>query len=82
MTPHHRCGDDSGMTSPILSENSLLCRPCLLDGQARKAWTVTQGDATCIRHAVEPTDLDDVDQHDLFVVIYEQLRQAAQLHIY
>ena len=70
------------MTSPALTENSLLCRPCMLDGQVRKAWTVTQGDATCIRHAVEPTDLDDMDQHDLFVLLYEQLRRGGQADAY
>jgi hypothetical protein len=54
----------------------------MLDGQVRKAWTVTLGDATCIRHAVEPTDLDDMDQHNLFVVLYEQLRKAGHTDLY
>ncbi len=70
------------MTSPAPIENGLLCRPCMLDGQVRQAWTVTQGDATCIRHAVEPTALDDMDQHDLFVVLYEQLRRSGHTDAY
>ena len=65
------------MASVGPSEHCLLCRPCLLAGQVRRAWTVTQGDATCIRHAVEPTDLDDMDRHNLFVVLSEQLWRAG-----
>jgi hypothetical protein len=43
-------------------------------GVVRRAWTVSQGRACCIRHAVEDSDFDDMDQHDLFVTIYEALR--------
>jgi hypothetical protein len=49
----------------------------MLAGTARRTCTVTAGNATCVRHAVEPTELDDVDQHDLFVVIYEHLRRIG-----
>jgi hypothetical protein len=48
-----------------------------LEGEVRTAWTVTDGQATCIRHAVEPTALDDMDQHNLFVVVYEKLREQG-----
>jgi hypothetical protein len=58
-------------------ESDLLCLPCLMAGVARRAWTVSQGRACCIRHAVEDSDLDDMDQHDLFVTIYEALRQRG-----
>ncbi len=63
-------------TQPPLSAG-LLCRPCLLTGRVRRAWTVTAGDATCIRHTVEATDLDDMDQHHLFADLYEQLRHLG-----
>ncbi len=49
----------------------------MLASKVRRAWTVTAGEATCVRHAVEPTELDDMDQHDLFVVIYEHLRRMG-----
>ena len=55
-------------------EPALLCLPCLMRGIVRPAWTVSEGRACCIRHAVEDSDLDDMDQHDLFVDIYEALR--------
>ena len=58
-------------------ELGLLCLPCMLAGEIRRAWTVSQGRACCIRHAVEDTDLDDMDQHDLFVVLYEALRKMG-----
>ncbi len=48
----------------------------------RRARTITHGDATCIRHAVEATDLEDGDQRELLVVIYEQLRLAGQSDVY
>jgi hypothetical protein len=55
----------------------LLCLPCLMAGVVRQAWTVSEGRACCIKHAVEDSDLDDMDQHDLFVTIYEALRQLG-----
>jgi hypothetical protein len=55
----------------------LLCVQCLLEGLVRRAWTVMNGDATCVRHAIESSELDDMDQHDLFVTIYEALRQQG-----
>lgn len=55
-------------------ELDTLCLPCLVGGAVRRAWTVSQGRACCIRHAVEDSDLDDMDQHELFVTIYEALR--------
>jgi hypothetical protein len=61
----------------LQSESALLCLPCLMLGTARRAWTISAGRACCIRHAVEDSDLDDMDQHDLFVVIYEALRQQG-----
>ena len=58
-------------------ESALLCLPCLMLGAVRRAWTVSEGRACCIRHAVEDSDLDDMDQHDLFVRVYEALRQLG-----
>ena len=55
-------------------EPTLLCLPCLMQGAVRRAWTVSEGRACCIRHAVEDSRLDDMDQHDLFVRVYEALR--------
>jgi hypothetical protein len=63
-------------------EPELLCLPCLMDGQVQRAWTVSEGRACCIRHAVEASDLDDMDQHDLFVVIYEALRMRGYVDPY
>jgi hypothetical protein len=60
----------------------LLCLPCLMTGTVRQAWTVSEGRACCIRHAVEDSDLDDMDQHDLFVTIYEALRQRGHASPY
>ena len=68
-------------TQPPLSAG-LLCRPCLLAGRVRRAWTVTAGDVTCIRHVVEATDLDDMDQHNLFADLYEQLRRLGSPDAY
>lgn len=65
------------MTSPLADPHGLLCRPRLLESETRLAWTVTEGDATCIRHAVELIELEDGEQHELFVVIYEKLRRAG-----
>ncbi|MEU8663952.1 hypothetical protein [Actinoplanes philippinensis] len=60
----------------------LLCLPCLMTGAVRQAWTVSEGRACCIKHAVEDSDLDDMDQHDLFVTIYEALRQHGHASPY
>jgi hypothetical protein len=60
----------------------LLCLPCMMAGTVRQAWTVSQGRACCIRHAVEDSDLDDMDQHNLFVIIYEALRQLGHAKPY
>ena len=62
--------------------SEVLCLPCMLAGQIRPAWTVSDGRACCIRHAVEDTDLDDMDQHDLFVVLYEELRRRGHADPY
>ena len=55
-------------------ESALLCMPCLMLGTTRRAWTVNEGRACCIRHAVDDSELDDMQQHDLFAEIYEKLR--------
>jgi hypothetical protein len=54
-----------------------LCLPCLMQRTIRRAWTVSEGRACCIRHAVEDSDLSDMEQHDLFVDIYEALRRRG-----
>lgn len=39
---------------------------------------VAQGERGVVsKHAVEDPDLDDMDQHDSFVTIYEALRQPV-----
>jgi hypothetical protein len=48
----------------------------------RPAWTVADVFAVCLRHAVEPSDLDDMDQHDLFVILYEKLRKQRYPNAY
>jgi hypothetical protein len=58
-------------------ELNLLCLPCMMGGDIRRAWTVSAGRACCIRHAVEDSELDDMNQHDLFVTLYEALRQRG-----
>jgi len=63
-------------------ESALLCLPCLMLGTVRRAWTISVGRACCIRHAVEDSDLDDMDQHDLFVSIYEALRLQGHVDAY
>jgi hypothetical protein len=55
-------------------ELGLLCLPCLMNGEVRRAWTVNEGRTCCIRHAVEASDLDDMAQHNVFVTVYEALR--------
>jgi hypothetical protein len=67
------------MSNQPLSAAPLLCHEHLLQGQARAAWVVAGGLSLCIRCAVERRDeLDDMDQHDLFALAYEDLR--AQGH--
>jgi hypothetical protein len=63
-------------------ESALLCLPCLMAGDVRRAWTVSEGRACCIRHAVEEVDLDDMDQRDLFATIYEALRLRGFVNPY
>jgi hypothetical protein len=48
-------------------------------GVVRPAWTVSEGRACCIRHAVEDSGLDDMDQHDLFVTVYGSVALADRL---
>jgi len=59
-----------------------MCRPCLVEGVVRWAWTVIGGDATCVRHTVEATTMDDMEQHDLLVIVYEKLRQMGFPNVY
>jgi hypothetical protein len=61
-----------------LPDPALLCLPCMMLGTVRQAWTISDGRACCIRHAVEDAGLDDdMAEHDLFVVLYEALRQQG-----
>lgn len=81
------CGDwstVSAMGKQDLPERAseLLCLPCLIAGSVRPAWTVSEGRAACIRHAVEDSNLDDMDQHNLYVVIYEALRARGYSNPY
>ena len=67
----------AGRQDHLQAGSGLLCLPCLMLGTVRRAWTISVGRACCIRHAVEDSTLDDMEQHDLFVVIYEALRQQG-----
>jgi len=67
---------------PDRESGLLLCLPCLTAGDVRRAWTVNEGRACCVRHAVEASDLDDMDQHNLFVTIYETLRTRGHPDAY
>lgn len=53
----------------------LFCAYCLRDGKARFAWTVSGGEALCVRHAVASFGIeDDMREHLLFEDVYEELR--------
>jgi hypothetical protein len=47
---------------------------CLSDAKAHQAWTVSGGEALCIRHAVEHLGLDDdMEDHWLYEDLYGAL---------
>lgn len=41
------------------------------------AWTLLEQKPLCIRHAIDGTFDDDMREHELFVRIYERLRQQG-----
>jgi hypothetical protein len=63
--------------SPEEIRDALLCKPCLEDAVIRRAWTMSNGNATCLLHAELRDVEDDMDQHNLYVEIYEKLRQLG-----
>ncbi len=48
----------------------------MISKRLRTAYTVTDGRALCIRHAIESSDMDDVDQDQTFRVIYRDMKKA------
>jgi hypothetical protein len=64
--------------SPIL-----LCIRCLRDAKARQAWTVYDGEALCIRHAVAHFGLDnDMEEHWLYEHLYAELWERGYREVY
>lgn len=55
-----------------------LCMPCLADQTVRRAWTVSDGDAKCIFHALLRIEGDDMAEHDDYEVVYRQMRELGQ----
>jgi len=53
----------------------LMCVRCLRDAKTRTAWTVSDGEALCIRHAVATFGFDDdMQEHWLYEDLYAALR--------
>ncbi len=59
--------------------NDLLCYQCMLDVKVRRAWTVRAGNAACIFHAVDGAwgEGYDMEEHSVFVEVYERLREMG-----
>ena len=58
--------------------NALFCAACLRGGKTRYAWSITGGEAVCIRHAVISFEIeDDMYEHLLFEDLYQGLRQLG-----
>jgi hypothetical protein len=59
-------------------------RQVLHDGKARDAWTVSEGDALCIRHVVAHFGLDDdMKEHWLYEELYgAAIRQRGHRNVY
>jgi len=55
----------------------MFCFQCMISKRLRTAYTVTDGRALCIRHAIESSDMDDVDQDQTFRVIYRDMKKAG-----
>jgi len=61
----------------------LLCNRCLRDAKVHAAWTVNDGEAVCIRHAVIDFDIDDdMDEHELYEKIYSDLWESGFRNVY
>jgi hypothetical protein len=57
---------------------TLLSMKCVRDAKARRAWSVVQGDALRVRHAVDWLDLnDDMEDHYIYEHVYAELRQLG-----
>ena len=66
------------------SENSgpvarrTTCSLCESAGKAHWAWTIRSGQPVCIFHAIDNLfPNDDMREHDLYTLVYEQLRKAG-----
>jgi len=55
----------------------LLCKPCLEEAVIHRAWTISNGSATCLLHAELRAIGDDMNRHELYVEVYEKLRQLG-----
>jgi len=61
----------------------VLCMRCLRDGKAHQAWTVSGGEALCIRHAVEHLGHDDdMRDHWLYEDLYRALWELGYRDVY
>jgi hypothetical protein len=64
--------------SPIL-----LCLTCLRDAKIRRAWSVVDSEAVCIRHAVAAFGIeDDMEEHDLYASVYVDLGELGYRDVY
>jgi hypothetical protein len=75
VTRYRRAGREiiDGMEQPL---QALFCVRCLRDARARLAWTVADGEAKCIWHAVEWFDIEgDTNESALFEDLYLELRR-------
>jgi len=59
-------------------EGYLLCKACLSDTEIRRAWTISNGDASCLKHA-ELWAVDGEIDHEAaqYSKVYEKLRQLG-----
>ena len=60
----------------------LLCVECLQQETVRRAWSVFEGSALCIRHTVEAFEWDDMDEKDVILKTYNALRELGFTETY
>jgi hypothetical protein len=54
------------------------CRLCQGKGKVHTAWTIRLGQPICIFHAIDDAfSGDDMREHDLFALVYEELRKMG-----
>ncbi len=75
------CGKHTGVGA--IQSPETLCQRCEVDGLHRhRAWTVRRREPLCIYHAVDGALGDDMNEHNRFVTIYEELRQKGHTDAY